>query len=774
MFAFDGRLGHHSSKVHIHMVDRQVPIAVPMYNSSPAKKVVIEEQLKKWFELGVIKASKSPWSAPVVITYQNGKARFCVDYRKLNAVTIPDKFPISRQSEILSALSGAQVLSCLDALAGFTQLEFSLEEVEKTAFRTHMGLFQFKRMPFGLRNGPSIFQRVMNRILAPYLWLFTLVYIDNIIIYSKSYKEHIDHLDAVLGAIEKSGITLAPTKCHLFYSSILLLGHKVSRLGLSTHDEKVKAIMELQRPTRISQLQAFLGMIVYFSAFIPFYAGVCAPLFHLLQKGAKWDWGADHEHTFEAAKSALVEALVLGHPIQGSPYKLYTNTSDEALGCALQQVQPIQVKDLCNTKVYDRLRKAFDKNEPVPHLVTKYSDTKAGRSIQDSLAEEFEDTIVHAERVIGYWLRSFKPAERNYSTTEHEALGAKEGLVKFQLFIEGGDIVLVTNHSALQWARTYEHANQRLAAWGAVYSVFAPGLEIVHRAGCIHSNVDPLSRLPRAPPEHNSPVEEVSPSITTTGAQQTLPANGYIAELALRATVITYTLEDCIEGQVSAFAAAREQRKSNSDLADDPTAEGQREREQESFVLWEATNPLANIQVSLDPELIEEFRERYKADKAFRNKWEEVPDRERMVDPGLRFYKDDSQLLFFRDADYQPRLCVPKNVRNIVLNEAHNQPFGGAHAGPERLWQNLSMRFYWPRMKVDIIKYCESCDTCQKTKNSNFRRFGLLIPNPIPSRPYESISMDFVVNLPWSDEYNTILVIVDRLTKHAQFIPCTT
>ncbi|KZP18004.1 hypothetical protein FIBSPDRAFT_665174, partial [Athelia psychrophila] len=101
----------------------------------------------------------------------------------------------------------------------------------------------------------------------------------------------------------------------------------------------------------------------------------------------------------------------------------------------------------------------------------------------------------------------------------------------------------------------------------------------------------------------------------------------------------------------------------------------------ESFVLWEATNPLANIQVSLDPELIEEFRERYKADKAFRNKWEEVPDRERMVDPGLRFYKDDSQLLFFRDADYQPRLCVPKNVRNIVLNEAHNQPFGGAHAG---------------------------------------------------------------------------------------------
>lgn len=142
-FGFDGRLGHHPSKVHIRTVDGQCPISVPMYNSSPAKKAVIEEQLKTWFELGVIEPSKSPWSAPVVIAYRNGKARFCVDYRKLNAVTIPDEFPIPRQSEILSALSGAQVLSCLDALSGFTQLEFEDSEVEKTAFRTHMGLFQF-------------------------------------------------------------------------------------------------------------------------------------------------------------------------------------------------------------------------------------------------------------------------------------------------------------------------------------------------------------------------------------------------------------------------------------------------------------------------------------------------------------------------------------------------------------------------------------------------------------------------------------------------------
>ena len=340
-FGFDGRLGNLPAKVHIWTVDGQVPISGPMYHTSPQKREIIDEQLNTWFEQGVIEPSKSPWSAPVVIAYRNGKPRFCVDYRKLNTATIPDEFPIPRQSDILASLSGAQVLSSLDALSGFTQLELAKEDIEKTAFRTHRGLFQFKRLPFGLRNGPSIFQRVMQSILAPYLWIFCLVYIDDIVIYSKSYEEHLSHLDQVLAAIEKAGITLSPKKCHLFYGSILLLGHKVSRLGLSTHAEKVKAIMELERPRKLSQLQAFLGMVVYFSAFIPYYASICAPLFQLLRKGGKWHWGVEQEHAFQSAKSALESSPVLGHPIEGLPYRLYTDASDEALGCSLQQVQPI-------------------------------------------------------------------------------------------------------------------------------------------------------------------------------------------------------------------------------------------------------------------------------------------------------------------------------------------------------------------------------------------------------------------------------------------------
>jgi len=139
------------------MADGQVPISVPMYGSSLEKHRFMDVQLNTWFEQGVIELSISPWSAPVVIAYWNGKPHFCIDYRKLNTVTMLDEFPIPRQLEILSSLSGTQVLSSLDALLGFTQLELDPEDVEKTAFQTHRGLFQFKCMPFRLRNGPSIF-----------------------------------------------------------------------------------------------------------------------------------------------------------------------------------------------------------------------------------------------------------------------------------------------------------------------------------------------------------------------------------------------------------------------------------------------------------------------------------------------------------------------------------------------------------------------------------------------------------------------------------------
>jgi len=188
----------------------------------------------------------------------------------------------------------------------------------------------------------------------------------------------------------------------------------------------------------------------------------------------------EQEHAFQAAKVALKSSLVLGHPMEGLPYCLYTDASDKALGCTLQQVQPIKVGDLKGTRTYDRIRKAVDSGLPPPRLVTTMSSKDKDHVFTDEWASTLDETIVHVEWVIGYWSRLFKNAETRYSTTEREALAAKEGLVKFQPFIEGEDILLITDHSALQWAWTYENTNQRLTAWGAVFSAYAPKLEIIH------------------------------------------------------------------------------------------------------------------------------------------------------------------------------------------------------------------------------------------------------------------------------------------------------
>jgi hypothetical protein len=255
----------------------------------------MDKQMDSWIKLKVIEPSQSPWGAPAFITYRNGKPRMVIDYRRLNDLVIPDEFPLPKQEDILQALEGSQWLSTLDALAGFTQLEMAVKDKEKTAFRTHRGLFQFLRMPFGFRNGPAVFQRIMQNVLAPYLWIFTLVYIDDIVIFSRTFKDHLIHIHTVLKAVAKSGITLSPNKCFFGYQSLKLLGHKVSRLGISTHKEKVDAIIQLDEPKTVNELQIFLGMIVYFSAYIPFYAWIVTPLFQLLKKGVEWEWGPSQQ-----------------------------------------------------------------------------------------------------------------------------------------------------------------------------------------------------------------------------------------------------------------------------------------------------------------------------------------------------------------------------------------------------------------------------------------------------------------------------------------------
>jgi hypothetical protein len=210
----------------------------------------------------------------------------------------------------------------------------------------------------------------MQGVLAPFLWIFALVYIDDIVIFSSTFEEHLKHLDQVLRAIADAHITLSPSKCHFAFQSLLLLGQKVSCLGLSMHKEKIDAILQLEEPQNVHELQVFLGMMVYFSAYVPFYAWIASPFFNLLQKNTRWEWTEVHREAFELCKQVLTNAPVQGYAQREKPYRLYTDACDYGLAGILQQVQSIKIWDLKGTRLHERLLKAYQVGEPVPSFVT--------------------------------------------------------------------------------------------------------------------------------------------------------------------------------------------------------------------------------------------------------------------------------------------------------------------------------------------------------------------------------------------------------------------
>jgi hypothetical protein len=768
-FGLGNRLGHNPAKVFIRLKPGSEPISLPPYPQSPAKREVMDKQLDDWIQHEVIEPSISPWGAPTMIVYRQGKPRMVIDYRKLNDCVIPDEFPLPRQDDILQALTGAQWLSTFDALAGFTQLEMAEESKEITAFRCHRGLFQFRRLPFGYRNGPSVFQRVMQGILSAFLWIFTLVYVDDVVVYSKTFEDHLKHVDLVLKAIAKAGLTLSPSKCHLGYQSLKLLGQQVSRLGLSTYKEKVDAIVQLAEPRNVHELQTFLGMMVYFSAYIPFYTWIVAPLFKLLRKDTQWKWSDLEQEAFDLSKEVLVNAPVRAYAIPGLGYRLYSDACDYGLAAILQQVQPIAIKDLKGTRAYEKLEKAFKASEPVPNLVIAIAKDGSDLPKPDQTwASNFEDTIVLIERVIAYWSRTLKSAEQNYSPTEREALALKEGLIKFQSYIEGERIDAITDHAALTWSKTFQNVNRRLLSWGTTFAAY-PNLHIVHRAGRVHSNVDPISRLRRRVPVQDGP----------STPNSDVPTPNLKTEVEDPLIDIYEHLGDQFEAKVLHLASHFQHEEEEHDSSWEIKVKIEDYPESTSYYLTSipyATSRNFSITIHADSEEINEWVKGYQSDSHFNKVIDSIRTETNPLNPKFsQYFLGDNGLLYFEDWEGNNRLCVPSCLRNQIMKEDHENIADGAHCGYHRAFNRLASLYFWPRMSRDIREFVTTCDICQKSKAKRHAPVGLLKPIPIPDRPFDVITMDFIPELPMTESgYNSILVVVDKLSKYAAFIPTVT
>ncbi|CAL9026823.1 unnamed protein product, partial [Prunus brigantina] len=280
---------------------------------APAELRELKTQLQELVDKGFIRPSFSPWGAPVLfVKKKDGTMRLCIDYRQLNKVTVRNK-------------------------SGYHQLRIREEDVPKTAFRTRYGHYEFLVMPFGLTNAPAAFMDLMNRVFRRYLDRFVIVFIDDILVYSKSRKAHMKHLEIVLGTLRRRQLYAKFSKCQFWLDRISFLGHVISAEGIYVDPQKIEAVMNWPQPTSVTEIRSFLGLAGYYRRFVEGFSVIAASLTRLTRKGVKFEWSDECEKSFTELKTRLTTAPVLALPDDSGNFVIYSDASQQGLGCVLMQ-----------------------------------------------------------------------------------------------------------------------------------------------------------------------------------------------------------------------------------------------------------------------------------------------------------------------------------------------------------------------------------------------------------------------------------------------------
>lgn len=440
LFAKMGDKIGQATLVEHHIITDSTPIKQRYYRVNPLVQKHINEELQKMLDNGIVEPSTSPWSSPILlIKKKDGAFRFVVDFRQVNKVTKKDAYPLPYVDTILDRLRNAHYISSLDIRLAYWQIPVAASSREKTAFTVPgRGLFQFKRMPFGLHNAPATWQRFIDKLVAHEFEENVFVYLDDIIIISKTFEEHIRIIKHLIEKLMSAGLTLNREKCHFCVPEIKYLGYLVNNSGLHVDPEKVSAILNIPAPTNVSEVRRFVGVASWYRRFVPSFSSIIAPITNLLRKRTKFSWTPDCDKSFRQLKEYLTHAPILNCPDYNLPFQVQCDASAYGLGAVLIQISP------------------------------------------------------DGEKVICYASRSLNRAERNYSTTERECLGVVWAVEKFKPYLQGTTFTVLTDHYSLKWLNNLKDPTGRLARWAVRLQQF--DYEIIHRKGKEHLLPDLLSR----------------------------------------------------------------------------------------------------------------------------------------------------------------------------------------------------------------------------------------------------------------------------------------
>jgi len=421
------------------------PIKQRFYRLTKFKSDILKEELTKLIEKKLIEPSYSEWSSPVVLVPKhNGKWRMCVDYRRVNEVTEKDSYSLPNIDEIFDSLDGAKIFTTMDLYSGYHQILMDEESIEVTSFTTKFGNYQFKVMPFGLTGAPATFQREMNKILFPLIGKCVYNFIDDILIYSRTVEEHIEHIKAVLQIFKENKLKINIEKCRFMRTEVEALGHKLSTQGLSPMDSKVEAIKNWKAPTNIHELRSFLGAVGYYRNFINKYAQISAPLCKLLRKNVKFNWQQEQEEGFKLLKVSLINAPILKFPRFDKEFIIRTDASYEGIGGVLLQI----------------------------------------------------DDETQKEHPIHYISRSLTKAENNYGITDLEGTALFYCMSKLKSYIMGNPMqtIIYTDHKPLVGLfKNKEPSNARHTRWCLTANML--GVDIRYESGKKNVIADALSRM---------------------------------------------------------------------------------------------------------------------------------------------------------------------------------------------------------------------------------------------------------------------------------------